>query len=344
MLDRTVRVAVVPVENLSRAIAVLAKYTHNVLKPAFSERKVYIPLKELPTRQVMDFVVRELNAEFVWMLPDVFPRRARVVSLKRLEKETGVATPKSVTIVGDILLVNKLPECTEGREFEIGRILLKNFGVRAVFLKVEKFGGIERVASWHRIAGWGDTFTVHRENHCWFSLDISKVFFNPRLGNERLRIARSVKKDEVVVDMFAGVGPFAILIKKLSNSQVYAIDINKHAVEFIRLNSRLNKVDITILEGDARVRVLEIEPQATRIIMNYPERSVDFIDAATSALSPGGMIHLYIFSRADGLENVMTEIRSIIERCGRRIMGLSSRIVEEVSPRKYIYCIDMQVL
>ncbi|MCR8433123.1 MAG: methyltransferase [Candidatus Korarchaeota archaeon] len=344
MPENVVEVVILPIENLNKALATLAKYSHKTLKPAFSEYKVYIPLRESPGRNVVDFIKQELNAEITWMLPDIFPKRKQIISLKKLEKSVGVPIPKSATLVGDILLVNKLPEAAQGREYEIGKVLLKNFGVRAVFLKAEKFNGIQRVASWHKLAGWGDTFTVHRENGCWFSLDISKVFFNPRLSNERLVIAERVERDEFVVDMFAGVGPFAILIKKLSGAQVCAIDINKHAVEFMKLNSKLNKVSISILEGDARLKIAEVGYEASRIIMNYPERSIEFIDSAISVLRSYGFIHVYVFSRVDELESLVHRIEDIVQSHDRKIINLSSRVIEEVSPRRYIYCIDLQVL
>src|SRR2546430_11097004 len=53
-----------------------------------------------------------------------------------------------------------------------------------------------------------------------------------------------VEKGERVVDMFAGVGPFSILIaKRLGDVRVEAIDANPQAVELLQENVRANKVE-----------------------------------------------------------------------------------------------------
>jgi len=337
----TVRVVIIDVHHLNTALSVLARYVDRKLRLAFSESKIFIPLRETPPSSVLEFLRHKLDAEFTWMAPNIFPRKTRSLSLKALEKRVGLPVPKSVSIVGDILLINELPENAEGLEYEIGKLLLQNFGVRAVFLKTRKVSGVERVPTWQKLAGWGDTFTVHRENACWFALDISKVFFNPRLSNERLRVSKLVRDNEVVVDMFAGVGPFAILIKKASGATVYAIDINRHAVEFMKLNSKLNKVEINVLEGDARLKVMEVKKPATRVIMNYPEGSINFIEAALKVLGGSGVIHLYVFCDDNKLDKLRSEVIDRIQKMGSCVENMLTRIVSEVAPRRYLYCLDI---
>ncbi len=339
----TIRVVVAPVIYLNKVLSTLAKYMDRRLKPAFSEFKIFVPLKETPSQHIIWLVKQKFDAEITWMATNIFPRRTRSLSLRNLERVTKIPVPKSINIVGDLLLINELPDKAEGHEYEIGEVLLRNFGVRAVFLKSQKVSGIERIATWYKLAGWGDTFTVHKENSCWYALDISKVFFNPRLGSERLRVTKLVQRDEVVIDMFAGVGPFAILIRKLAGAHVYAIDINRYAVEFMKLNSKLNKVDIFILEGDARLKVEEVDVPATRIIMNYPKNSISFIDSALRALRNRGFIHLYVFCDDDEVGVLIDRISNNISMLGRRITNLSARAVSEVAPRRYLYCLDIEV-
>ena len=82
------------------------------------------------------------------------------------------------------------------------------------------------------IGGSGNTETVHREYGCVYNLDISKVYFSPRLSYEHYRVASQVQEEEIVIDMFAGVGPFSILIaKNHEHVKVYAIDLNPEAVK-----------------------------------------------------------------------------------------------------------------
>ena len=48
-----------------------------------------------------------------------------------------------------------------------------------------------------------------------------QVFWNPRLGHEHERIVNLVDKNDVVHDMFAGIGPFAIPLAKKGDISRY---------------------------------------------------------------------------------------------------------------------------
>ena len=68
-------------------------------------------------------------------------------------------------------------------------------------------------------------------------VDVEKTYFSPRLSFEHQRIASLVKRNETVVNMFAGVGCFSIIIAKtVSPVKVYSIDVNPTAVECMEKN------------------------------------------------------------------------------------------------------------
>ncbi|MEM2352242.1 MAG: hypothetical protein QXT26_07530 [Thermoproteota archaeon] len=73
----------------------------------------------------------------------------------------------------------------------------------------------KEVGAFEVIAGSADTETVHKEHGCKYFLDPRKVYFSPRLYYEHYRVASQVVEGETVVDMFAGVDPFSILIAKI---------------------------------------------------------------------------------------------------------------------------------
>ena len=50
-----------------------------------------------------------------------------------------------------------------------------------------------------------------RENGAKFEFDFSKVYWNPRLVTEHQRIVDFLKPGDVLFDVFAGVGPFAVV-------------------------------------------------------------------------------------------------------------------------------------
>ena len=53
---------------------------------------------------------------------------------------------------------------------------------------------------------------IVKENGVNFKLDFAKVYWNPRLSTEHERLVNLVQKGDLVFDVFAGVGPFAVPI------------------------------------------------------------------------------------------------------------------------------------
>ena len=124
---------------------------------------------------------------------------------------------------------------------------------------------------------------------------------------------------ESVVDLFAGVGPFSILIgKKNPKVKVYAVDLNPEAVELLKVNVRVNRVENRVFPvlGDARhISATKLKGVADHVIMNLPETAIEFVDAACQAIKPeGGMIHFYAFVRSpDSMENLKFRFSQAVE-------------------------------
>jgi tRNA (guanine37-N1)-methyltransferase len=120
--------------------------------------------------------------------------------------------------------------------------------------------------------------------------------------------------------MFAGVGPFSILIaRRLEDVQVNAIEANLEAVELIRENAKMNRVQdrVRVWAGDARTIVKDnLQGVATRVIMNHPSQAREFLEPACETLRrDGGILHYYTF--ADGLDSeskAKKELTSAIDR------------------------------
>ncbi len=102
--------------------------------------------------------------------------------------------------------------------------------IRTVCL-IDPVSGELRTRNVAIIAGENQTLTTHTEYGLSFDVDVETTYFSPRLASERKRVANLVKSGEIVVDMFAGVAPFSIMIARYAKPKiVYAIDKNKEAV------------------------------------------------------------------------------------------------------------------
>jgi tRNA (guanine37-N1)-methyltransferase len=112
-----------------------------------------------------------------------------------------------------------------------------------------------------------------------------------------------VQNGEVVVDLFAGVGPFSVLIGKRNPTvKVYAVDFNPDAVELLKVNVRVNRVEDHVFPYSPmpeKSLKSKLKGAADRVIMNLPETAIEFVDAACNAIKPeGGIVHFYGFVRS----------------------------------------------
>ncbi|WP_321418227.1 class I SAM-dependent methyltransferase family protein [uncultured Methanomethylovorans sp.] len=196
------------------------------------------------------------------------------------------------------------------------------------------------------VKGENTTQTVHREYSCKYAIDMEKAYFTPRLATERSRILEQVKDGEVIVDMFAGVGPFSILIAKGRPScRVVAIDKNPEAVKFLRHNIELNAVsNVEAVEGDAKEEAQRYIGVADHIIMNLPHTAQEFLGAAIVIAKPGTVIHYYdITPESDLYSTSLGHIESAASKAGFAVELIGTRIVRSYSPHQFNVCIEVKL-
>jgi len=269
-------------------------------------------------------------------------------------------------LVGDIAVLTEAVE--PSKEEIVAKALLRlQRNVTVVAKRISAVEGVYRTRRLEVIAGEHRTETVHREHDCRFKLDLEKVYFNPRLGGECARVAAQVARSdraEEVIDMFAGVGPFAIQIaKRAPPSHVTAIDINPEAVRYLTENIQLNRVqNATAVEGDIRAVYQRFQKTADRLIMNLPKSAHLFLREALSMLKPeGGTIHFYDLESAypEEGEEKRDSVENVIEKAKERLLftleALSdafriesvelreARKVKAYAPYAYIVGIDAAV-
>jgi tRNA (guanine37-N1)-methyltransferase len=249
--------------------------------------------------------------------------------------------PASFDIIGDVAIV-RLEDDQLPLASKVGQALIRTYPRLRTVAVDRGVKGELRVRDLEVVAGEARTETVHTEYGLRLLIDPAKVYFNPRLSNERRRIASLVRDGETVVDMFAGVGPFSIMIAKHARpGVVFAMDLNHDAIGYLKKNLQLNKVTSVLpLEGDARQLVFDV-PCADRIIMNLPNSARDFFHDALTRLKLGGMIHFYtICERGDIdaiLERLVTEARGM----GVLIAVLRQEELKTYSPSMSVFSADI---
>ena len=265
------------------------------------------------------------------------------------EAEKPIVTPESILgykpsyeVVGDIAIVE--PVRPKGAQMEAEALLSAERHLRAILIPASDVEGEFRTRRFHHLAGERRTSTIHRENGLRLKLDLEKVYFSPRLATERLRIAEQVYPGQTVLDMFAGVGPFALLLAK-RGARVMAIDKNPYAICYLLENAALNKIQgVEALEGDAALLAQRFEGQAYHVIMNLPHSASGFLPSAMRATRDGGIVHYYTFAPEDDLYRDWDTIEKAAYEVGVRVEALYQGIVRSYAPRVYNVVLDFSVV
>ena len=252
----------------------------------------------------------------------------------------------SYDIIGRIAVIELAGEL-QARAGDIGAALLRWLPVDTVAMKTSPTSGEGRVRGLRVIAGSETLETVHVENGLRFKLDLSRVFFNPRLSGERSRVARSCCEASTIIDMFAGVGSFSVSIDRDCPGKgpvIIAIDSNPHAYGCLVENVQLNRAwKIKPVLGDSMEEVPRIAGEVgrvDRIIMNLPKDSHRFLGIAAEALEESGVVHYYRLLPREGAREL---VEGELSRHGKFRVEVF-REVEGYSPSRSIYVADSRLL
>ncbi|HPJ30612.1 MAG TPA: class I SAM-dependent methyltransferase family protein [Methanothrix sp.] len=241
-------------------------------------------------------------------------------------------------VVGDVAIIDSPdPEAAVA-------IMAVHPKVNTVISPLTAVEGEYRTRRFQHIAGERKTETIHREHGLRFRIDLEKAYFTPRLGTERLRIAELVRPGEIVFDMFAGVGPFALLIAK-RGAKVVAVDKNPDAVKLMRENAALNRIEgIEILEGDAASLAEGFKSFADHVIMNLPHTASEFLGEAMRIAKDGGIVYYYAIAPEEDLYSRDTAfVEEAASNLGVKVLVLHRGVVRSYAPHRHNIVIDFQV-
>ncbi|OJJ48535.1 hypothetical protein ASPZODRAFT_158221 [Penicilliopsis zonata CBS 506.65] len=127
--------------------------------------------------------------------------------------------------------------------------------VRTVINKTQDVGSHSefRTFPFEFLAGDKDMNVVQHEQNCEFRFDYSRVYWNTRLDTEHRRLVDKFQAGQMVGDVMAGVGPFAMPAGK-KKIFVWANDLNPHGYEVMVDAAERNKVSdfVTPFNRDGR--------------------------------------------------------------------------------------------
>ncbi|MBP2133767.1 tRNA (guanine37-N1)-methyltransferase [Methanomicrobium sp. W14] len=209
--------------------------------------------------------------------------------------------------------------------------------IHTVLYSKSPVSGEYRTKDFVVLAGENTTKTHYIEYNNRFVIDLSAAYFSARLANERQRIYSLIEKKERILDMFAGVGPFPVVLSEKA-SVIYAGDINPGAVALMKENIELNhkKNIIPMLFDALDLKGIFSAHSFDRIIMNLPMRSEEFLEVAFSLCKKGGVIHYYTLQSEKG---------EMLDTLGRYTKGrICEKVVRSYSPAQHHAVYDINCL
>lgn len=243
--------------------------------------------------------------------------------------------------------------------------------IKTVVNKTNTIHDVFRFFKMEVIAGENNFQTSVKQDGCVFEFDFSKVYWNSRLQTEHSRLVALFDREDVVCDMFAGVGPFAIPAAN-KGCTVYANDLNPASYQALQKNVKLNRVENRVhafnMEGREFVKKLvqssllslipsseqsaKLEGQKilkpfTQVVMNLPASAVEFLDVFHGLYSIQRhvtlpRIHCYCFSKSQSpTEDAQEQVE---KRLGSSIAGQCTvHCVRDVAPKKVMVCVSFQL-
>ena len=255
-------------------------------------------------------------------------------------------------ILGNIAIV-KFPEKTSN-EAKLGKAheLLNQYkSVRTVLEKAGNVSGRLRTIKTKYILGEKTLVADYKENGCRFKFNVETCYFSPRLSNERIEVSKIVsrmKKPNMLV-MFAGVGPFTIVLAKNSKfKKITSIELGKECCKYAEENLLLNHIysGVEIIQGDVKKIIPKLlkKEKFDVVVMPRPNLKETFLSDALKVSRKGTLLIYYGFSpeakKQEMVDNLVVEARKL-----KRKIKIA-RVLEagDIAPFEHRYRIEMKVL
>ncbi len=255
-------------------------------------------------------------------------------------------------------------------------LLSKQSNILTVVNKTDSIDDTFRFFKMELLAGKDDMEATVKENGCTFTFDFSKVYWNSRLHTEHERVIQELEKGQTVLDVFAGVGPFALPACK-KGCLLHANDLNPHSYSALSANAKMNHVSnrLKAYNMDGREFITTVTRELlddvlqrleggcldgkpvtaySHVIMNLPASAVDFLDVFRGLFGAVPVplrhlvalprIHCYCFSKS--LEPIEDALLLVEEKLGGVSLKKDTYIVSAVrtvAPNKQMMRVSFQL-
>ncbi len=268
-----------------------------------------------------------------------------------LSEEELSVLPRGFQTIGRVIIIRLNPVLLEKKILIAKKYMELLPSTRSVYLNMGRIKGKYRTPeNIVFLVGEDNPIVEHKEHGVIYRFDFTKIMFSMGNLNERKFLATLVKENEVIVDMFAGIGYFSLPIAKHSKPKIiYSIELNLESFKFLTENIKINHLDdiIVPINGDSKIEVIKLSKsgvRADRVIMGVFPAPKDFIkEALTLTKESGTTFHYEGVATKENYLSLFNEFKEIAETSSFKCDLLSERFVKSYGPHLYHVVIDILV-
>ena len=259
--------------------------------------------------------------------------------------------PRGFQTLGKIIILKLNPKLLEKNKI-IGQAYLDLLPkMRSVYINQGRvIGAFREPENIEFLVGEDNPIVEHREHGIIYRFNIKKIMFSQGNLNERRFLATLVKKGEIVVDMFAGMGYFSLSIAKHSEvGQIYSIELNPVSYQTLLENIKINRLEekIIAINGDCKTEVIELSKsgiRADRVIMGVFPAPKDYIKEALSLAKEEGTVYHYEgVVEKDEYITLYKEFEEVCQEEQFDFVLKSHRFVKSYGPKLFHTVLDILV-
>jgi tRNA wybutosine-synthesizing protein 2 len=251
---------------------------------------------------------------------------------RALGSEVAAALPSGYQRLGRVLIL-RLPARLAPHFAAIGHAWQDELGVASVLVRTGPISGEFREPRVVRVAGEATETEVVEHGVRW-RFDAARLMFAAGNRSERVRIGRVVQTGERVIDLFAGIGYFAIPAAR-AHASVRVVAVEKNPVAFaylldnVRGNGVADRVDARLGEN----REVDLpRASADRVLLGYLPDAIPWVRRALELVRPdGGWLHVHTVADARrARERAVEDVLHALASAGAT--ALSPPAAREVKP------------
>ncbi|MHA2391981.1 MAG: class I SAM-dependent methyltransferase [Promethearchaeota archaeon] len=259
--------------------------------------------------------------------------------------------PRGFQTLGNVIILKLNPKLFDKKEIVAKAYLDLLPKIRSVYLNKGRIVGTFREPeNIEFIAGEDNPIVEHKEHGITYRFDITKIMFSKGNINERKYLATLVKRGEIIVDMFAGIGYFCLPIALHSEvERIYSIELNDESFKFLTENIKKNHLEekIVPIHGDCKEEVLKLCDsgiKADRVIMGVFPAPKEYIKEALSLIKEEGtIVHYEGVIEKENYLSLYEDFREISKKEKKKCSLKAYRFVKSYGPNLYHTVFDIFV-